>query len=163
MARFYPRLVVVSAVTLLAAGAAGAQTWASSGYRLPAVPWAGTWAGGSAQDQLKVNLLNQNIALAQLDLWALKQRGADWRAICAKRNEVLQYRFDLARLLTDLPPGSALATGPLPFPPPPSGQGFAAPPTGCPLPGSQPDGASQQQQQGSGQQQQSGGGQQQQQ
>jgi hypothetical protein len=123
----------------------------------------------------------------------VKDTGADWRTVAAKRNEVLCLRYELARYLTDLPAWSnTVLTGaeaPLPPPPtcaapgpplPPGPPAFAAPtPPGpivtpplprppCVLPPTPPSlprapTGQQQQQQQSGQQQQQSGGGQQQQ
>jgi hypothetical protein len=118
-------LVALALVVVTAAAQDRGQRGRRDPLRGPSTPRASAGPAGHSQ----VLDLNRRIVEAQQDLWDLKQERAKPEAIDAKRAEVLEYRYELARLLTDLPAGASVAAGPVdPPPPPPVGSAGPAPP-----------------------------------
>ncbi|MGQ9731453.1 MAG: hypothetical protein ACUVX8_09280 [Candidatus Zipacnadales bacterium] len=92
MTRFLTKMAVVIVTVTLLATTAMAQGW-------------GRWATASPQDQQKIADLHQKIRTAQWELWTLKSQNADQKKIEQKTTEVLKLRGELAKIMTNLPPG----------------------------------------------------------
>lgn len=112
-------------LTLIAAAVVGALTLLTTGV------WAQGWGGGrgarwanvSQEDVERIADLHQKIRQAQWELWTLKAQNADPDKIERKQNEVLRLRGELAKIMTNLPPGPCFQAGGTP-PQPGAGLGF---------------------------------------
>lgn len=117
--------VALVALCLLTAGAAMAQPPpgpppSGCGCGAPGPGGGLPYGGLTPGAQQHIAELGRQIAQAQRELWRVKEAGADWRTVAAKRNEVLCLRYELARYLTDLPAWSdTVLTGAEPPLPPP--------------------------------------------